>query len=243
MNPADRLGEMVLAARRDRQPRSSAEATEVGLEDAYRIQVAHFGETTPCGYKLGLVSPAKQAQMRVANPILGRVSAQMLLGPSVDLTRFMQPRLEPELAIVLSAPLAPDATVGSLARTVGATFLAVDVLDTVWQDYRFSLPEVVADNSSGGGFLLGDRPLPFPSSGELRLLLAGEPATAGPVSALGDIRGHVAWLAREVGGLAAGTVIFLGSPAAAVPARPGLLELHGPGGSVMLASLEGPHHA
>ena len=56
--------------------------------------------------------------------------------------------------------------------------------------------------------------------------------------ALGNMEEHLCWLARATGGLCAGQVVFLGSPAAAVPAVPGVLEVRGPQGSVLLARFE-----
>jgi len=49
---------------------------------------------------------------------------------------------------------------------------------------------------------------------------------------------RLSWLAEQVGGLKAGYVIFLGSPAAALPARPGMLQLRGPQGSLLIAITE-----
>ncbi len=48
-----------------------------------------------------------------------------------------------------------------------------------------------------------------------------------------DMGERLSWLSGEVGGLRVGHVIFLGSPAAAVPTRPCKLELHGPQQSVL----------
>lgn len=93
----------------------------------------------------------------------------------------------------------------------------------------------MADNTSGGGFLLGEYPLRGPVTGQLRLSIDGELLTEGPVESLGDMGERLSWLSGEVGGLQAGHVIFLGSPAAAIPARPGTLELRGPQESVLTA--------
>jgi len=199
----------------------------VGLEEAYRIQEALFPGPLK-GYKLGLVSPAKQQQMGIAEPILGRVHPEMLL-ESVHLARFLQPRAEPEVAVVLKADLSPGAGVGQAHAAMGGFFLAVDILDSVWEGYRFTLAEVVADNTSGGGFLLGLRRLAHLPRGSLRLYLNGEKVAEGPLEALGDPGARLAWLAERVGGLRAGQVVFLGSPAPAVPLRPGVLELWGEG--------------
>ncbi len=221
---AEVLKAAVQEARTAHQPRPGQQDWGVGLPQAYAIQAALFPGPLK-GYKLGLVSPAKQAQMGLASPIWGRVHPGMLLEEEVVLARYVQPRLEPELAVVLRHPLPPGASLGQAARAVGGFFLAVDVLDSIWADYRFSAAEVVADNTSGGGFLLGRTLLQAPPRGELRLYLNGELLAQGPVEALGDPYAQLAWLAGEVGGLEAGQLIFLGSPAPAQPARPGVLEV------------------
>lgn len=217
---------------------ASEEPGGVDLDGAYRVQAALLEGQELRGYKLGLISPAKQAQMEIGEPIYGRVTAGMLLESPVPLGRFRQPRIEPELAVVLREDLPPEATPGAARLAVGAAFLAIDILDSVWQGYRFSLAGVVADNASGGGFLLGERALPLQLEGELRLYLDGELLAEGPLGSLGNPEERLCWLARATGGLRAGQVVFLGAPAAAVPARPGVLEVHGPEGSVLLARLE-----
>jgi len=116
--------------------------------------------------------------------------------------------------------------------------LGVDFLDSIWEGYRFNIAEVVADNASGGGFLLGKQRLSEPLTGALRLYLNGELLTEGMVEDMGDMGERLSWLSENVGGLQARYVIFLGSPAAAFPARPGSLELYGPQGSVLSARVE-----
>jgi len=216
----------------------SEEPEGVDLDGAYRVQAALLEGQELRGYKIGLISPAKQAQMGIDKPIYGRVTASMLLESPVSLGRFRQPRIEPELAVVLREDLPPDATPGAARLAVGAVFLAVDILDSVWQGYRCSIVGLVADNASGGGFLLGERALPLRLEGELRLYLNGELLTEGPLGALGNPEERLCWLARATGGLRAGQVIFLGAPAASVPARSGVLEVHGPEGSLLLARLD-----
>src|SRR5205823_5179195 len=207
---------------------SQAEAVGVDLEGAYRIQTALGEHRELKGYKFGLISPAKQVQMGISAPIYGRVYAGMLLESPVHLRQFIQPRIEPELAVVLRDDLPAQATPEAARLAVAGVFLGVDFLDSIWEGYRFNIAEVVADNTSGGGFLLGNQPLREPLTGQLSLYLNGELLTEGPVEALGDIGERLTWLSEKVGGLRAGYVIFLGSPAAALPARPGMLELHGP---------------
>ncbi len=114
----------------------------------------------------------------------------------------------------------------------------LDVLDTIWDGYRCTPPEAVADNLNGGGFLVDDRLLPLTVSGRLSLSIDGEELTGGPVEDLGDPLERVAWLAGLTGGLEAGQFVFLGSPAANVPGRPGTLEVRGPDDALLAARLD-----
>lgn len=223
---------------RTRRHTVAGKESEVDLDSAYRIQDELREGREVKGYKLGLISPAKQTQMGIASPIYGKIYPGMLLESPVSLSSFIQPRFEPELAIVLGEDLPPGASPGVASRAAGGIFLAVDFLDSIWEGYKFSIAEVVADNTSGGGFLMGERPLRDPFEGELRLYLDGQPLAEGSLRGLEDWEERLTWLAGEVGGLRAGQVVFLGSPAAAVEVRPGTLELRGPHGSVLVARLE-----
>ncbi|MCS6887679.1 2-keto-4-pentenoate hydratase [Chloroflexus sp.] len=235
----DILAKAIEQARATRRPLASRAAEwGVDLAGAYRIQRARLPDERCIGYKLGLISPAKQRQMGLNQPIYGRISRAMIRERVVNLSDFGQPRLEPELAVVLRSPLPADAEPGAATRAVGGIFLGVDILDSAWADYRFSAVEVVADNASGGGFLLGERLHEQMPDGELRLYLNGELRAAGPVAALGNLAQQLCWLAQAVDGLGAGQIIFLGSPAQAIPATPGVLEVV-IGDDIVQAQLEG----
>lgn len=197
----------------------------VELEAAYRIQERLANGQQVKGYKLGLLSPAKQSQMGIDHPTYGRIYPHMLKEGSISLADFMQPRVEPEVAVLLAKGIAADDTPGKIAAAIGGYFLGLDVLDTVWQGYKFSAAEVVADNTSGGGFVLGTRLHSVPPTGALRLFINGRLAAEGQVQVLGNPVDRLAFLAKQVGGLDAGQVVFLGSPAAATPAQKGLVEV------------------
>lgn len=215
-----------------------AEELGVGVEGAYKVQVATGEGREVLGYKLGLVGPAKQAQMGVDSPIYGRVYEGMILGSPVSLGSMVQPRLEPELAVVLGEDLPPGTSPGAAYMAVYGIFLAIDFLNSIWRDYNFNVADVIADNASGGGFLLGERLLIEPLEGNLRLYHNGQLLTEGPVGDTGNIGERLVWLSETVGGLEAGQVIFLGSPAVAQVATPGMIELYGPKGSALLAGLQ-----
>jgi 2-keto-4-pentenoate hydratase len=232
------LLEVVAGARRSRVTVGAGD-DDTTLGSAYEIQRALFAGRELAGYKLGLVSPAKRAQMGQDAPVYGHVAADMVLsGNVVALDTLIQPRFEPEIAVVLRRDVPPGSSAGTVVAAIGATFLAVDILDSVWRDYRFSLPQVVADNTSGGAFVLGERAYDTIPSGQLEVRLDGELVGQGSLADIGDPIAHLQWLADDVGGLRAGQVIFLGSPIAAAQARPGLLELAGPDGASLTVRLQ-----
>ncbi len=215
-----------------------AEELGVGTEGAYKIQAALGEGRQISGYKLGLIGSATQNQMGVDSPIYGRVYEDLILASPVSLGSLLQPRLEPVLAVVLGEDLSPEASPGAVHSAIGGIFLAIDFLSSVWEGYEFGVADVVADNASGGGFLLGERLLFEPLEGNLRLYRNGQLLTEGPVGDTGNIGERLVWLSKAVGGLEAGQTVFLGSSAAAVETAPGTIELHGPRGSVLVADLQ-----
>jgi 2-keto-4-pentenoate hydratase len=115
-----------------------------------------------------------------------------------------------------------------LAATAGVA-AAIEVIDSRYTDYRFTMPDVVADNSSAGRYVLGS---PVPATGlDLRLVGVvmeknGEVAsTASGAASLGHPAAAVAWLVRSLAehgeGLRAGDVVLSGGLTAAVPVSPG----------------------
>lgn len=215
------------------------ESRGVTLEGAYKIAKAARGDRVLKGYKLGLISPAKQQQMGIDTPLYGPIYADTIYQNKIPFNNFIQPRVEPEIAVVLRDAIDSDATPGSVDRAIGGYFLGVDILDSVWDGYQFNLVEVVADSTSCGGFLPGQVMLEQMPSGTIQLFLNGELRTEGPVAALGSIVERLQWLAKTVGGLDAGMMIFFGSPAAATPAELGTLEVVDSNGNSLIAKFTG----
>ena len=69
--------------------------------------------------------------------------------------RFIHPRVESEIAFLLARDVEPPATVISVLAATEVVFGAVDVLDSRYEGFKFTLTDVVADNASAGGFYLG----------------------------------------------------------------------------------------
>ena len=229
------------------------EHPDLSAADAYAIQdelrALHLAAgAAPVGMKLGLTSRVKQDEMHVHEPIHGFLSDRMALEPGEPLAveSLGQPRVEPEIAFLLHRALAGPAvtTVHVLAATE-AVFPALDILDSRYRDYRFTLPDVVADNASGARFAIGGAALSvgfdlsevgcvLEKNGELM-------ATAAGAAVLGHPARAVAWLVRRLAasgrGLHAGDLVLSGGLTTVVRVGPGdvVTASFGRIGSVTLA--------
>ena len=230
------LVDAIASARAERRTiPATTPAPSLGL--AYRVQAMLHGDRTRRGWKVGHGESREARSVRDERAGL-RADLREHAPRRQRVARPVHPTsVEPELAVVLADDIPAGANAGEAARAVPGVFLGLDILDTVWSDYRLEPAHAVADGVNGGGFLLADWLLPTDDDGYLSLYLDGERVTEGPVAALGDPVERCTWLAGRVGGLKAGEIVFLGSPAANVPARPGVLEVHGPGGAVMFGNL------
>lgn len=211
---------------------------DLGLDAAYAIQAmvvqarVDRGERI-VGAKLGLTSRAKQQAMGVSDPLYGWLTSGMAQpsGEPLDLTQFIQPRVEPEVAFLLSDDVEAPASVTSVLAATECVFPAMDVLDSRYQDYGFTLPDVVADNASGAGFTLGSVAVPPSALGDLRLVGVvlrrnGEVvATAAGGAVMGHPAASVAWLVNRLAErgekLRAGMLVLSGGLTAPVPVTPG----------------------
>src|SRR5487761_887062 len=206
-----------------------------GLDAAagYAVQAAAREQAWPlAGWKLGVTSRAKQAQVGVHEPIRGFLaSANALdLGEPLVTGELLRPRAEPEIVFVLGRALSgPSVTAADVLAATSGVAVGIEVLDSRFRDYRFTMPDVIADNTSAGRFVIG---APVPPDG-IDLRLAGVVlehngevvATAAGAAALGHPAASVAWLVRSLAAegesLRAGQVILSGGLTAAVPVKPG----------------------
>lgn len=170
------------------------------------------------GLKLGFTSRAKAQQMGVDDLILGSLTREMRIedGGGFDVRSAIHPRVEPEIAYLL-APNDPTRIV--------AVAPALEFIDSRYRDFRFDLGDVVADNTSAAGFVLG--PWQDPASvGRLdnravvlqidgRIVQSGSTAAilGDPARAIGSARR----LAGAFGFADAGRILLAGAATAAVP--------------------------
>jgi 2-oxo-3-hexenedioate decarboxylase len=135
--------------------------------------------------------------------------------------------VEAEIAFLLARDVEAPATVTSVLAATETVFAAVDVLDSRFEDFRFTLPDVVADNASAGAFYLGPVARRPGDLEDLRLLgcvvrVDGDVAmTAAGAAVMGHPAASVAWLADQLADsgefLQAGQLVFSGGLTAPVP--------------------------
>ena len=232
---ADRL----LSARRQGVPIDPFTDThDLDLDTAYKAQSCFVRELEQAGdplvgAKLGLTSRAKQEAMGVCEPLYGRLTASMVLegGAPVPMDALIQPRAEPEIAFLLGRDLIGPTTVAGVLAAADAVFCGLDILDSRFCDYRFRLPDVVADNCSSGRVVLGPRARRPADLEDLRLVgcvfrAHGDlMATAAGAAVMGHPAASVAWLVNRLAergeALPAGSLILSGALTAPVPVEPG----------------------
>lgn len=229
----------LVSAARDRRPvaplTDSAELDEAAallVQDAV-VRARIEAGSALVGAKLGLTSTAKQRQMNVDRPLYGWLTDDMQVdtGETVRCDRFIQPRVEPEIAFLLGRDLeGPHVTAAHVLAATEAVFGAVDILDSRYAGYKFTFHDVVADNASSAGFVLGGTALD-PYGVDLRLTGCvlernGELVhTAAGAAVMGHPATAVAWLVRALAarglGLEAGQVVMAGGLTEAIPVAAG----------------------
>lgn len=208
------------------------------VEDAYAIQDEIIerrlasGERL-VGAKVGLTSRAKQQEMGINEPVYGWLTDAMALeaDSALQLSTLIHPRVEPEIVFILGKALAgPGVGVHDVLEAASAICCGLEVLDSRFIDFRFLLPDVIADNTSASHFVLG--PIQVPPAG-IDLSVTGcmfeENGTVAATAAGAAILGHpataVAKLANFFGQrgrrLEAGWIVLSGGLTAARALAPG----------------------
>jgi 2-keto-4-pentenoate hydratase len=209
-----------------------------GLEEAYLIQlrqVAAWQEEGRRikGHKVGLTSAPMRRQMGVEESDFGHLMDTMFHADAmpIDLSRYLQPRIEPEIAFVLGRDLAgPGVTAADAIRAVDFVLPALELIDSRIREWKITLPDTVADNASCGGVILGSTPAKLAGLdlSAVGCLLArdGRLADTGAGGAvLGNPLNALIWLANTLAAhevtLRAGHVILPGSITASIPVLAG----------------------
>ncbi len=206
------------------------ESGPLGVEDAYAVQALSMerrfarGEKL-AGVKMGLTSRAKMIQVGVNEVIWGRLTDAMRLeeGGALSKKRYVHPRIEPELAFLMKRELCGTVSPAEALAAVEAIAPAMEIIDSRYRDFKFALPDVIADNSSSSGFVVGPWGRPDQDFSNLGIVVEvnGRVVQIGSTAA---ILGHplrslvaAARAAASIGGLKPGWIVLAGGATAAHP--------------------------
>lgn len=228
-------------------------ATAYAVQRAGITRRIHAGATV-VGRKVGLTSPAVQAQLGVDQPDLGVLLDDMAYadGAQVPLAALLQPKVEAEVAFVLGADLV-DGDLGpeQVRAAVAYAVAAIEIVDSRIAGWDITFADTVADNGSSALYVLGTKTRTLaevePVDVEMTMTRNGEVVSTGNGAAcLGDPLLALAWLARtarEFGEpLRAGQVILSGALGPMVTVTPGgTFEAHISGLGSVSVTFEGKH--
>lgn len=206
---------------------------ELSIDDAYAIQAALLEKQLGrgdvlAGAKLGLTSTAKQEQMGVDEPVYGWVpKSSVLSAGDVALGELIHPRCEPEIVFILGEDLAgPNLTANNVLDATSSIVGGIEVIDSRYEAFSFTLADVIADNTSAARVRIGSDGI-APRDADLTTLgsvfeVDGQiTGTATGAALLGDPATAVAMLANHLGKhgqkLEAGWFVLAGATTDAQP--------------------------
>ena len=231
-------------------PQLSKTYEGIELADAYAIQQMWLelrirDGARLVGRKIGLTSRAMQMASNFTEPDYGFLTDDMLIadGAQIETARYVNPRLEVELAFIMGQDLAgAHCTVADVMR---ATEFVTPALELI--AYRTQVPrqivDTIADNAAAGAMVMGGR-LVRPFDVDIRWVGAtlsknGIIEESGVSAAvMGHPAAGIAWLVKKLalhgGGLKAGQIVLAGSFTRPISIAPGdvIAADYGPMGSL-----------
>jgi 2-oxo-3-hexenedioate decarboxylase len=202
------------------------------IQDALRARKEARGMKV-AGLKMGLTSHAKMRQMNVIDPVYGFLTddGSCMDGAAIDTASLIHPKVEAEIAFVTKLPLAgPGCHIGTVLAATDFVLPAVEVIDSRYENFRFDLKSVIADNTSAARFVTGGRHrsaegLDLKNLGVVLEKNGEVVATAAGAAVLGHPAASVAMLANMLGArgksIPAGTLILTGGVTEAITVAAG----------------------
>jgi len=214
----------------------SAQGYPLTLAQAYQVQEQSVANRLArgeqqVGIKMGFTSRAKMIQMGVDDMIWGPLTDAMFIeeGGETNWQEYVHPRVEPEIAFLLKKPLSGNVTLAEVMASVEAVAPALEIIDSRYDNFKFSLEDVVADNCSSSGFTLGAWQSAQTDIANLGMVMEfdGEAVEIGSSAAiLGNPWRSLAAAARVAGEagkiLPAGSIVLAGASTAAYALKPGV---------------------
>ncbi|MBB3569416.1 2-oxo-hept-4-ene-1,7-dioate hydratase [Rhizobium sp. BK491] len=232
---------------------------QMTMDDSYAVQSAWVQKKIangrkPIGWKIGLTSKAMQYALNINIPDSGVLFDDMVFedGATVPADRFIQPRIEAEIAFVMKAPLrGPNVSIFDVLNATDYVTPALEILDTrilrVDPETKKArtIVDTISDNAANAGIVTGGRAV---RPGEIDMRWMGAivsrnaevEETGLGAGVLNQPARGIAWLANRLSqygdGIEAGQIVLAGSFIRPIEARHGdtINADFGPYGSVSL---------
>lgn len=211
----------------------SAQYPEMDIADSYAIQRAWMSLKSTAGRraigrKIGLTSRAMQRAVNITEPDYGLLLDDMLFpdGQDIPFDRFIEPRVEVELAFILKHRLEGAVTMFDVLNATDYIVPAIEIIDARIRRIdpdtgrTRTVLDTISDNAANAGIVLGGRPVK-PDAVDLRWVGAimhrnGVIEETGLAAAvLNNPANGVAWLASRLSpygeSLEAGEIVLAGS--------------------------------
>lgn len=229
---------LLAAADERRAVPSISKSADFSISQAYEIQEVMLAKRLSrgerlVGAKLGLTSKAKQRQMKVDEPVYGWLTSAMTLPleEPVPLDKLIHPRCEPEIVFTLGRDLAgPGVTAQDVLEATRTVSGGIEIIDSRYEAFSFTLADVVADNTSAARYVVGLSGISpgaadlallgcvFEANGEILETAAGAALLGHPAECVAKLANH---LGRRGAKLSAGFTILAGALTAATPISAG----------------------
>ena len=215
----------------------SARGQRPSQAEAYEVTAAlrSLRGARVVGRKIGFTNRNIWPLYNIAQPIWGDVTEVSLLdGRPVSLSRYVEPRLEPEIVLGLGKSPTPDMDEAAMAACIEWVAPGFEVVQSIYPGWKFETADTIMAGGLHGGLLIGERSTATPEvlagldkvkvslsrNGEEVETGVGANALDGPVSAL---RHLIEVLAMDPHNppLAAGEVVTTGTLTDAWHLHPG----------------------
>ncbi len=201
---------------------------EMTVADGYEIQFLNIkrklseGEKLT-GAKLGLTAKPVQAMLGAEEPVFGFLTDAMAVvdGASLDFDHFIGPKVEGEVAFILKKALkGPGISEADIYEACDFVVPALEIIDSRIKDWKVKLPDMIADNTSAIGYVLGSKLTPIREIDMQETVMHyykndQEIGSGTTKAVLGSPAGAVAWLANKLSeydlDLPEGSIILAGS--------------------------------
>ena len=216
---------------------------DMAMSDAYAVQAAFCARKEAAGarrlgWKIGLTSKAMQGALGIDRPDSGVLYDDMVFetGGTVPAGRFIEPRVEAEIAFVMARPLSGPVSRADVVAATAHVVPALEILDTriARKDPETgrtrTIVDTIADNAANAGIVLGQArhrvgALDLRWVGAILSRDGAVEETGLGAGVLNDPVMGIVWLANRLAdygaGIAAGEVVLSGSFIRPVEAPPG----------------------